>query len=123
MKSIAPMLLALNTLTVAAFAQTSHAGHAAGPTAAIAFENASLRVVRITLKPHEKVPMHEVTPRLVIWVTGGHLRMTFPDGRSIEENRKPGDTQWLNAQRHAGENLADTPLELLAIIPKSSEAH
>jgi len=35
------------------------------------FENESILVLRIRLDPHEKTPMHQVTPRMVVWLTDG----------------------------------------------------
>jgi hypothetical protein len=82
------------------------------------FENDAVEVLRIVIGPHEKVPMHEITPRLIVWVSDGHLRLTFPDGKTEEERRHADATEWLQAQRHVGENLGNQPIELIAVIPK-----
>jgi quercetin dioxygenase-like cupin family protein len=81
-------------------------------------ENDSVKVLRIVMGPHEKVPMHEISPRLIVWVTDGRLRLTFPDGKTQEEVRRAGETEWFGAQTHAGENLGGKPIELIAVIPK-----
>src|SRR5260370_41820657 len=83
-------------------------------------ENASMLVLRIRMAPHEKTAMHQLTPRLVIWLTDAHLRDTKPDGTVTDYRRTAGATEWVPAQRHAGENLSDTPIEFLAVLPKSS---
>lgn len=82
------------------------------------FENESVQVVRVTIGPHEKLPMHDLTPRVVIFLTDEDLRLTFPNGETREEHRKAGETMWLSAQRHAGENLGDNAIEFIAVIPK-----
>jgi quercetin dioxygenase-like cupin family protein len=82
------------------------------------FANDRVQVLRIVIGPHQKVPMHEITPRVIIWASAGRLRLTFPDGRTIEEEHHAGETAWLGAQKHAGENLGDKPIELIAVIPK-----
>src|SRR5262249_33023346 len=64
----------------------------------------SLLVLRIRMGPHEKTGMHDVSSRLVIWLTDAHLRDTKPDGRTTEYRRMAGTTEWVPAQRHAGEN-------------------
>ena len=56
----------------------------------IEFENESILVLRIRLDPHEKTPMHQVTPRVVVWLSDAHLRDTFADGKTIELRRMPG---------------------------------
>jgi hypothetical protein len=84
------------------------------------FDNDSMTVLRIRLAPHEKTGMHELTARLVIWLTDAHLRDTKPDGTVTDYRRASGATEWVPAQQHAGENLSDTPIEFLAVLPKSS---
>lgn len=81
-------------------------------------ENEAVQVLRIIIGPHEKVPMHEISPRLIVWVSDARLRLTFPDGRTEEEEHHAGETEWLRAQKHAGENLGNTPIELIVVIPK-----
>jgi hypothetical protein len=84
----------------------------------IEFENESILVLRIRLDPHEKTPMHQVTPRMVVWLTDAHLRDTFADGKAIELRRNAGATEWVPAQKHSGENLSNQPIEFVAIVPK-----
>ena len=85
---------------------------------AVEFENPHVTVVRIQLAAHAKIPMHEVTPRVVVFLTDAHLRMTFPNGTVKEERWKRGQTGWLDQQMHSGENLGDQPIEFIAVIPK-----
>jgi quercetin dioxygenase-like cupin family protein len=84
----------------------------------IEFENESILVLRIRLDPHEKTPMHQVTPRIVVWLTDAHLRDTLADGKTIELRRRAGATEWVPAQKHSGENLSNQPVEFVAIVPK-----
>ncbi len=77
----------------------------------IEFENESILVLRIRLDPHEKTPMHQVTPRMVVWLTDA-------DGKTIELRRNAGATEWVPGQKHSGENLSDQPIEFVAIVPK-----
>jgi hypothetical protein len=97
-------------------------GALAGPVnAKVELDNESLLVLRIRLAPHEKTSMHEVSPRLVVWITDAHLKDTFPDGTSQEVRRIAGTAEWVQAQRHSGENLSDQQIEFLAILPKFQE--
>jgi hypothetical protein len=82
------------------------------------FENSTMLVLRIRMAPYEKIAMHELSARLVIWLTDAHLRDTKPDGTVTDYRRAAGSTEWVPAQRHAGENLSDTPIEFLAVVPK-----
>jgi hypothetical protein len=94
---------------------------AGSANAVVEFENESVVVVRIRMAPGEKTPMHDITSaRLVVWLTDAYLRDTHPDGRTDELHRRAGDIDWVPVQRHAGENLAQEPLEFLAIVPKGT---
>ncbi len=87
------------------------------------FENDAVQVLRIRMAPHEKTPIHDITPRVVVWLTTAHLRIALADGTTMEARPKAGEVSWVPAQRHAGENLGDQPLEFLAIVPKESGTH
>jgi len=85
----------------------------------VEFENESMIVVRMHMAPHEKTPMHDiVSPRLVIWLTDGHLKDTGLDGKAIEYSRTRGSIDWITPRRHMGENLSDRSIDFLAVIPK-----
>jgi hypothetical protein len=77
-----------------------------------------MEVLRIRLDPHEKTPMHQVTPRLVVWLTDAHLWDSFANGETHELRRKAGTTEWVPAQEHSGENIDDKPIEFIAVVPK-----
>ncbi|MGE5172652.1 MAG: cupin domain-containing protein [Betaproteobacteria bacterium] len=81
----------------------------------IEFENNRVTVVRYRFGPHAKIPMHAVPDLVAIWLSDAHLKLTFSDGTSKVEDRKAGDVEWEPAQRHSGENLADAPLDFIAI--------
>ena len=77
-------------------------------------------MLRIHIALHEKTMMHDVTPRVVVWLADARFVDTFPDGTTREEVRKAGDVEWVAARRHAGENVGETPMEFIAIVPKSA---
>jgi len=90
-----------------------------GPAnAELILDNVSVSVIRIRMAPHEKTPMHDLTGRVVVWLTDAHLRDNRATGETRDENTKAGDVEWIPAQRHQGENLGDQPIEFVAIIPK-----
>lgn len=90
-----------------------------GPGPKVEYENEDVTVIRLRIAPRQKIPMHDVTPRVVVWLTDARLRLTFPDGSTKDQAQRAGDTEWLPRQRHAGENLGDAPIELVAVIPKA----
>lgn len=81
----------------------------------VELDNDRVTVVRYLFAPHASVPMHDAPDLVAVWLTDSQLKLTFPDGTSRVESHKPGDIAWLPAQQHAGENLADTPLEFIAV--------
>ncbi len=111
-------------ITVASAQETRSASstteHDPPMRATVEFENDSVRVVRIHIAPHQKLPMHDVTPRVVIWLTDANLRMTFPDGQTHEVQSRAGETSWVPRGRHAGENLSAQPIEFIAVILKTA---
>ena len=103
------------------FVARAFAQHAsvAGPAQTNAeIDNEAMTVLRLRLAPHEKTPMHDVSARLVVWLTDAHLRDTAEDGTTTDYHRTAGTVDWISARRHAGENLTDKPVEFLAIVPK-----
>ncbi len=119
---VATGLAVVAGLAVAALGQThQQPHHGRGPQARMELQNDAVEVLRIRLAPHERIPMHEVTPRVVVWLTDAHLRDTFADGTVHEVQTKAGEVNWVPAQQHAGENLGDQPVEFLAIVPKGAQ--
>ena len=92
----------------------------AGPPAQAEIENESMFVLRVRMAPHAKTGMHDVSARLVVWLTDAHIRDTKPDGATSDYRRGAGTVEWIETQRHAGENLSDAPIEFLAVIAKSA---
>lgn len=82
---------------------------------AVRLDNAQVRATHIVLGPHERTPMHEVTERVVVWLTDAHLRDSLADGTIVAVNYRAGDVSWVPAQRHAGTNLSAKAVEFIAI--------
>ncbi len=81
----------------------------------VEFENAQVRVLRVTYGPHEKSAMHEHPPSVVVWLTDEHGKFTLPDGKTQESHQKAGDVALAPAEKHQPENLSDKPLELVLV--------
>jgi len=90
------------------------------PPAQAEFENESMLVLRVRMAPHAKTGMHDVSARLVVWLTDAHIRDAKLDGATSDYRRGAGTVEWIETQRHAGENLSDAPIEFLAVIAKSA---
>ena len=85
----------------------------------VEFENAQVRVLRITYGPHEKSVMHSHPAAVAIFLTDSHGKFTFPDGKSEVRDSKAGQAQWASGETHLPENLADKPEELILVELKA----
>ena len=81
----------------------------------VEFENDKVRVLRIKYGPHEKSVMHGHPQSLGVFLTDGHVRFTFPDGSTEENQGKVGEVQAYPAGEHLPENLSDQPLEVILV--------
>lgn len=78
-------------------------------------ENARVRILRITYAPHEKSVMHRHPASVVVFLTDGKVKFTFPDGKSEEREFKAGQALWNPATRHLPENVTDQNMEAILI--------
>ena len=82
----------------------------------VEFENAQVRVVRVKIPAHGKVPLHEhVLNRVVCYLTNQNGSMTTPDGKTDTAQHKAGEVSWGAPTRHREENLMDTPFEAVVV--------
>jgi quercetin dioxygenase-like cupin family protein len=88
----------------------------------VEFEDDQVRVLRVVYGPHEKSVMHEHPASIGVYLTGGHIRITLPDGKTGEPYVKAGQAMWHPAGKHLIENLGDTPFELVLTELKTSAA-
>ncbi len=87
----------------------------------VEFENAQVRVMRVTIAPHEKLDLHEVRDAVAVPLTSYMLVMTDKDGKTVELKRKAGKPEWVAASERvteAGDRLVDAILvELKGTAP------
>jgi len=89
----------------------------------VEFEDGDVRVLRVAYGPGEKSAMHEHPDCVAVYVTGGHIRITLPDGRVGEPRVAPGQVMRHAAGGHAIENLGAVPFELVLVeLKKPAEA-
>jgi quercetin dioxygenase-like cupin family protein len=92
-----------------------------GPTIyKLLFENERVRVFEVHFKPGEKIALHS-HPDHVVYVFGdGKLKLSSPDGKSVEVGLKAGQTLWIPAETHAAENVGSTDAHSLVVDLKES---
>jgi quercetin dioxygenase-like cupin family protein len=76
----------------------------------VPIENHRVRVLRTVIEPRLRGPMHEHPHYVVVYLTELHTTMTFADGKTVDNPRRPGEVAWRDALRHqtvnVGENTA-----------------
>jgi beta-alanine degradation protein BauB len=78
-------------------------------------ENDQVRVLRITYGAGEKSVMHEHPDSVAIFLSGGTMKFTLPDGTVQEVSREAGATQWTAGGKHLPENVGGSPFELILV--------
>ena len=81
----------------------------------VEFENDKIRVIRVKYGPREKSVMHTHGPNLAVFLSDSTVRMTLPDGTSMDLATEFGGTQWADAEEHLPENLTDEPMEVVLV--------
>jgi quercetin dioxygenase-like cupin family protein len=81
----------------------------------VQIDNEYVRVVRATRGPGEKAPMHEHPDYVAVYLTNVDQKITSPDGKVQEVHRKKNEVSFSKALKHAEENIADAPLEVLVV--------
>jgi phage host-nuclease inhibitor protein Gam len=82
----------------------------------VEFENSQVRVVRVKIPAHGKVPMHEHTlNRVVTYLTDQNASMTTADGKTETAQHKAGEVSWGGPVKHREENLRDGPSEAVVV--------
>ena len=85
----------------------------------VELENAQVRVLRITVGPHEKTAMHEHPAFVLVGLTDRHVKVTFPDSKTEERHGKAGGAIWHAGEKHTVENIGDKPFEGIMVELKA----
>jgi len=85
----------------------------------VEFENDQVRVLRVKMAPHRKVPEHEhQLNRVVVYLTDQNGTSTV-DGKTTTSEHKAGDVSWGGAMKHSEANLMDKPFEAVVVELKN----
>jgi quercetin dioxygenase-like cupin family protein len=88
----------------------------------VELENDQVRVLRIHYGPHEKSVMHDHPGSVAVFLTGGQVKFTLPDGKTRDVTAKAGSVQWEAGGKHLPENAGDQPFELILVELKGKPA-
>jgi len=113
---------AAGLLLIAAAASAQDVVQVGGDSHKVILENPQVRVLAVTIKPGEKVPMHSHPASVSYILSDGKLRVTLPDGKTSEREPKAGTASWSEPVTHAVENIGSSDytqvqIELKAAAP------
>lgn len=81
----------------------------------VVFENAKVRVLRVSYGPGETSVMHYDPDSVIVSLTGDDTRMTTPDGKSQVSAAKPGEVIWSPAGSRLPQNVSDKRDEVIIV--------
>ena len=87
----------------------------------VEFENAQVRVMRVTLAPHEKLSLHETRDLVNVPLTDYVVVHTGPDGKAKEFPRQMGKAEWVPGGERVVE-AGDKPVESVLVEIKAPAA-
>jgi beta-alanine degradation protein BauB len=94
----------------------------------VVFENDRVRVLEYRDRPGERTTPHEHPDSVMVTLSSFRRRLVAEDGSAQRDVELPaGRATWLPAQRHAGENIGETPthtifVELKEPVPSVDDA-
>jgi quercetin dioxygenase-like cupin family protein len=78
-------------------------------------ENSEVRVLHIHYDPHSKSVMHSHPDGVVVFLNGGKVKFTYPDGKTEIREMKPGEAQYTPHTVHLPENVSDKAMEAVLV--------
>ena len=87
----------------------------------VVLENATVRVLRVTVKPSAKTTIHEHPDTVVVPLSNAKVKFTGADGKSVDAALTAGQATWAPAEKHSGENLEKAPAEVILVELKGNK--
>jgi quercetin dioxygenase-like cupin family protein len=84
----------------------------------VELENEYVRVIRVSIGPHEKLVRHTHpnTGAVLVHLTDQNLRLTSADGTTRDSRYRAKQVRWVEpGAAHQDENLSDTPLKFIRV--------
>ncbi len=86
----------------------------------VVFENDQVRVLEYRDEPGQKTSPHTHPDSVVHILNGFRRRFVGAEGQTRDAALVQGQTLWIDAQTHSGENIGDTPSHALFVELKDS---
>ena len=87
----------------------------------VKFDTPEVRVIEVTTSPGQRSALHEhKMNRVMIYLDGGHMVLTHPDGTTEEIRFKAGDVRWSPADGpHISDNVGSTTYRIVELELKN----
>ena len=87
----------------------------------VIFENPTVRVLGVSVKPGAKTSLHEHPDTVIVALSDARVKFTGADGKSVDAPLKADQAGWAPAEKHSGENLEKTPVQVVLVELKGNK--
>jgi beta-alanine degradation protein BauB len=87
----------------------------------LVLENSSVRVLHVSVAPGAKTTTHEHPDTVIVALSSAKVKFTGADGKPVEVALKADEASWAPAEKHSGENLGKTPVDVILVELKGSK--
>ncbi|RJQ56890.1 MAG: cytoplasmic protein [Nitrospiraceae bacterium] len=81
----------------------------------VLIDNDRVRVFDVLHKPGVKEPMHSHPDYVAVFLSSTRVKVTTPDGKTVEKDRKAGEVSWSGPATHALENIGTDDQHVIVI--------
>lgn len=78
-------------------------------------DNERVRVLDVLHKPGVKEPMHTHPAYVSVYMSSTRVKVTTPDGKTVEKDRKAGEVAYSGPTTHALENIGTADQHVIVI--------
>ena len=78
-------------------------------------DNDRVRVLDVLHKPGVKEPMHSHPAYVSVYMSSTRVKVTTPDGKTVEKDRKAGEVAYSGPTTHALENIGTADQHVIVI--------
>ena len=121
MKMLVSSLAAVTALAIGSSAAAQDPIKSNPDVYKLVLENSSVRILRVTVKPGGKTTMHEHPDTVIVALSDARVKFTGGDGKSTEAPLKAEQAMWAPAEKHMGENMEKTQVEVVLVELKPSK--
>ena len=86
----------------------------------LVLENASVRILRVSVAPGGKSAMHAHPDHMVVSLSAGKVRFTLPDGKTQDSDMGAETAMYVPASSHSPANVGNVAVDAIVIEFKSA---